>query len=233
MYVAKQHQIEPAAALDLAHNIGVGHLITSGPHGPNATFVPFNIASRGDGVVLQAHLNRVNTQWKDEGEALMVVHGPNARISGLDFPPERPGQKLPTVPTWNYVTVHLRGTLTIHDDEAWKSAHLEELVSHFEDEWRVGTHSSYELVKAAFVAIVGVEIEVSEVIGKAKLGQNLSPADIEYTAGRLRDRDAAAGPVADLMEEIAIPWAESREERVSHARHGAGRRLDIAGGLAQ
>lgn len=232
MYVAKQHAMTEDAALDVARSIGVGQLVTAGEGGLDATLVPFNIVTRGDAVVLQAHLNRVNAQWKDTGEAMMIVQGPNAMVSGLDFPEEDADQKLPTVPTWNYVTVHLKGNLTFHDDDAWKRSHLTALVEQFEGEWRVGTHSSYELVNAAFVALVGVEIEVTEIIGKAKLGQNMSPADIAHTAQHLRERNPDGASVADLMEEIAVPWAQAREERVLNAKHGRGS-LPFAGGLAQ
>lgn len=232
MYVAKQHSMSEDAALDVARTIGVGQLITSGEDGLNATFVPFNVVRREDCVVLQTHLNRVNTQWKDAGEAMFIVQGPSAHISGTDFPAEEEGQKLPTVPTLNYVTVHLRGTLTAHDDDAWKRSHLTALVDQFEGEWRVGTHSSYELVNAAFVALVGVELEVTEIVGKAKLGQNMSPADIQHTAQHLRERDPSGSSVAELMEEIAIPWSQAREERVTNAKHGRGS-LPFSGGLAQ
>lgn len=231
MYVAKQHSMNNAVALDVARSIGVGQLITLGENGFNATFVPFNLVER-DGVVhLQAHLNRVNAQWRDTGEAMFIVQGPSAHVSGTDFPTESEGQKLPTVPTLNYVTVHLRGTVSFHDDDAWKRSHLTALVEQFEGEWRVGTHSSYELVNTAFVAFVGVEIEVTEIIGKAKLGQNMSPADIRHTAQHLRERDPASASVAELMEEIALPWSQAREERVMNAKHGRVS-LPISGGLA-
>lgn len=219
MYVAKQHSMSESAALEIARSIGVGQLISVGEHGLNATFVPFNIVSRADGVVVQAHLNRVNTQWKDDGDALLIVQGPSAHVAGTDLPAERKGQKLPTVPTLNYVTVHFHGRLSYHDDDAWKRAHLEALVEEFEDEWRVGTHSSYKLAEAAFVALVGVELEVARIEGKAKLGQNMSPVDIAHTAQHLRQR-GSSGEVADLMEEIAVPWAQDREERVASAKHG-------------
>ncbi|WP_406712943.1 FMN-binding negative transcriptional regulator [Trueperella pyogenes] len=218
MYVAQQHAMDETAAIEFASGVGMGQLVSVGSAGLNATFLPFNIETRGERLFAQFHLNRVNPQWKDSGEAMLIVQGPSAHISGLDFPAERPGQKLPTVPTLNYITVHLKGSLSIHDDEAWKQAHLAKLVEHFESEWRIGKHTSYELVRAAFVAMVGLELEITEVIGKAKLGQNLSSEAIVYTANHLRTRDTSACPVADLMEAIAIPWAKSREARVAEAR---------------
>ncbi len=232
MYVAKQHSMSEATALGVARSIGVGQLVSVGDGTLNATFVPFNIVNRDGLIVLQAHLNRVNTQWKDVGEAMMIVQGPSAHVAGTDFPAERREQKLPTVPTLNYVTVHLRGTLSFHDDDEWKRSHLTSLVDQFEGEWRIGTHSSYELVNNALVALVGVELEVSDVIGKAKLGQNMSPADLQYTAQHLRERDPDGSSVADLMEEIALPWAEDRAKRIDDAR-GDRKPLSIAGGLAE
>lgn len=233
MYVANQHAMKPDAALEVAREAGVGQFVSYGKNGLNATLLPFNVVTRDDGVVvLQAHFNKVNTQWEDEGDAMVIVQGPNAHVSALDMPPEQEGQKMPTVPTWNYVTVHLKGKFSVHTDNDWKIAHLTALVEQFEGEWRVGTHSSYELVNNALVAIVGVELEVSEIIGKAKLGQNLSPADVKYTAQHLRERDPKSASVADLMEEIALPWSEAREDRVTNAASTGKSTLRISGGLA-
>ncbi|WP_164712336.1 FMN-binding negative transcriptional regulator [Trueperella bialowiezensis] len=215
--MARQHAMGDDDALAVVEQAGAGQFITAGPNGLNATFVPFNVDRRGEQIFLQTHLTRVNPQWRDDADTLVVVQGPQARVSGMDLPPETPTQRLPNVPTWNYVTVHVRGEFTVHDDAEWKTAHLTKLVERFESEWRVGTHSSYELVNNALAAMVGVEIRVREIVGKAKLGQNMSPVEIAQTAEHMRNRDAAAGPVADLMEDIAIPWAQAREERVEGA----------------
>ena len=60
----------------------------------------------------------------------------------------------------------------------------------------------------------------------------MSPADIQHTAQHLRERDPSGSSVAELMEEIAIPWSQAREERVTNAKHGRGS-LPFSGGLAQ
>lgn len=219
MYVARQHAMGEDDALAVVEKAGAGQLVTVGSQGINATFLPFLIGRRDGQVVLQTHLNRVNPQWRDDAEVLVIVQGPDARVSGMDMPAESAKQRLPNAPTWNYVTVHLRGEMTIHDDHAWKTDHLSKLVEQFEDEWRVGTHSSYELVNNALVALVGVEIAVREIVGKAKLGQNMSPLEIAQTAQRMRARDASSASVAGLMEDVAVPWAQAREERVEGVRH--------------
>ena len=71
-------------------------------------------------------------------------------------------------------------------------------------------------------AIVGVDVKVTEIIGKAKLSQNLSAEEIAATAANLRRRrdKSASTQIAELMENLAIPTAAARAEAVERAKHG-------------
>jgi transcriptional regulator len=108
------------------------------------------------------------------------------------------------VPTWNYVSVHAHGPLRwVHDDE-WLAELLQQLTDEHEagrpEPWRVSD------APAAFTAslrqaIVGLEISVTRLEGKLKLGQNRSRADREGVIAELRQRgDAASAAVADAMQ---------------------------------
>jgi transcriptional regulator len=91
--------------LAFARDRGFGVLTLNGPDGPLAAHVPFLIAD--DGAAVELHLARSNPVARAAlpAPALIAVSGPDAYVS-----PDWYG--LPDqVPTWNYVAVHLRGTL--------------------------------------------------------------------------------------------------------------------------
>ncbi|MEO0624863.1 MAG: FMN-binding negative transcriptional regulator [Pseudomonadota bacterium] len=81
------------------------------------------------GVRLEAHLVRSNPLARALAEgprsAVLVVSGPDGYIS-----PDWYGVE-DKVPTWNYVAVHLKGTLTLADPESLQG-HLERLSARFE-----------------------------------------------------------------------------------------------------
>ncbi|OLT30555.1 hypothetical protein BJF79_38700 [Actinomadura sp. CNU-125] len=59
-------------------------LVTSTPNGLLATFVPVLYdPSAGEQGALLAHVARNNDQWREpvEGEAMAIVHGPDAYVS--------------------------------------------------------------------------------------------------------------------------------------------------------
>lgn len=229
MYVARQFALDEAEAMRRAAEIGRGQFVTSGPEGLDATLLPFTTRREADGGwVLEAHMARVNPQWRlpddsASGEVLVIVSGPDAHVRGTDMPPEPADARFPRVPTWNHLTIHLHGEIVARPDRDFEERHLRELVEKFEPRWRVGTHSDPRLVMAALPALVGVQVRVREIRGKAKLSQNLSSADLEHTIASMRRRgEPQASAVADLMEEISVPWALAREERSRAAARAAG-----------
>lgn len=217
MYVAEQFAMEPGEALQQASDVGVGDLITHGQRGIDVTYLPFVLLDDDGGPRrLTSHLARTNQQWHDEGPATWVVHGPDAYISPTVIPEPEVPTRMPTVPTWNYLTVHLRGQLVVHHDPEWKLASLYDLVARHEPSWRI-ENGPLEAIERMLPAIVGIEFIVEEVIGKAKLSQNRSSSDLTSMASAL----AAQGhspETADLMRRLALPYIEAREDRVAKAR---------------
>ncbi|NKZ08309.1 FMN-binding negative transcriptional regulator [Actinomadura latina] len=60
------------------------------------------------GASLLGHMNRANPHWRalrDGGDVLAVFQGPHAYISPAAY------EQRPAAPTWNFVTVHLRGRI--------------------------------------------------------------------------------------------------------------------------
>ncbi len=108
-----------AQNLSFARERGFGVLTIGGADGPLASHIPFVLSA--DDATFGAHVVRSNPiAGLLEGEgvsALMIISGPDAYISpdwyGLDD----------QVPTWNYVAVHLRGTLRrLPDQLRWTSS---------------------------------------------------------------------------------------------------------------
>ena len=86
------------------------------------------------------------------------------------------------MPTWNYVTAHVHGALTVHDDVEWLTALVRRLTDQHEagrpTPWSVDD-APEKFVQGQLRAIVGVEIAISRIEGKFKLSQNRPDADID------------------------------------------------------
>lgn len=163
----------------LVAKVRTGWLVTSrAGDAPAATFLP--IIWRGDTVV--AHLAKANPHWReieDDNPALLIVTGPDAYISPSWYAAKAEHGKV--VPTWNYTAVHLTGTVrVIVDDYEWLRAAVTDLTDQHEQPreqpWHV-TDAPESYVESQLRGIVGVELRVAGVEGKAKLSQNRSEAD--------------------------------------------------------
>lgn len=110
-----------------ARNRGFGLLTLNGPDGPLAAHVPFLIAA--DGLAVDLHLARSNPIARSSfpAKALIAVSGPDGYIS-----PDWYGVP-DQVPTWNYVAVHLRGTLHEMPPETLRD-HVDALSARYEAE---------------------------------------------------------------------------------------------------
>jgi transcriptional regulator len=162
-------------------------LVTVDPDGvPVATLLP--ILWRGDVVI--AHMAKANPQWRtitDGAPGLLIVAGPDAYISPSWYAAKAEHGKV--VPTWNYSTVHLSGTVRIHEDSEWLRGAVTELTRTHEGgrehPWQV-TDAPEPYVRAQLNGIVGVEFTVTRVEAKAKHSQNRSEADRAGVVAGLR-----------------------------------------------
>lgn len=217
MYVAEQFAITTTDALAEVAARGVGDLITHGERGIDVTYLPFVLLPDDGGPRrLTTHVARTNQQWQDEGAATWVVHGPDAYISPGVVPAQPQPQRMPTVPTWNYLVVHLRGRLIAHHDDEWKLRSLRDLTARHEPGWRL-ENGPLAAIERMLPAIVGIEFVVDAVIGKAKMSQNRSSADLLSIAATLADAGHSPG-TGEVMRRLALPYIQAREERVAQAR---------------
>lgn len=192
--------------------VGFGHLVThsidaDGVGQLNATAIPFLVDD--ELIAVRAHVARANAHWKsiDGVDALLIVPGADTYISPRWYPSKAEHQRV--VPTSNYELAHVRGTVSVRHDAAWKLALIRELTDVNEcrvsdpvetQPWSVDDAPD-DFVEKQLKAIVGIELTVADVQLKRKMSQNKSDADRHgAVAGLRRTGDSAALVAADMME---------------------------------
>ncbi|MFL6172207.1 MAG: FMN-binding negative transcriptional regulator [Marmoricola sp.] len=196
MYVPRFNQVQDEAEIRaMVAGSGVGELITTAGDGyPRSTLLP--VLWEGDRVI--AHFARANPHWQTiapDAPALLVCAGAGAYVSPAWYATKAEHGRV--VPTWNYSSVHLTGRVRVHEDVAWLRDAVTRLTDHHEsgrpDRWHVGDAPA-TYIDGQLRGIVGVEMIVEKVEGKAKLSQNRSEEDRRGVVEGL-----SAGPAQDTL----------------------------------
>jgi transcriptional regulator len=175
-----------------------GALVTTGPQGLDANHIPFLIDEASGGKKLLAHVARANALWKevkDGDEALVIFRADDAYVSPNWFPSKHEFHR--QVPTWNYRVVHAHGRIFVRDDERFVRGVVARLTRVHESQtgdakpWKM-TDSSAEYIDQMLANIVGIEIEVTRLVGKWKLSQNKEERDRMSAAQELSKRGEEA-----------------------------------------
>jgi transcriptional regulator len=174
-----------------AHPLGI--LVTQGSAGLDADHIPFEFdADKGTHGILTAHVARANPVWQNcpTGTPVMVIfRGAQAYISPNWYPSKHETHK--EVPTWNYEVVHAHGTMTIRDDERYVRGIVARLTRRHEASepkpWKMGD-AAEEYINEQLRRIVGIEISITSLVGKVKLGQNKQARDRLGAADNLASR---------------------------------------------
>ena len=177
----------------------LGVLITHGAQGLDANHLPFELdATVGKHGVLRAHVARNNPVWQsivNGDEVLVVFRSQDAYISPNWYPSKHESHK--QVPTWNYQVVHAHGRITLHDDEPYVRGLVARLTRTHEaaepKPWKMGD-APPDYINAMLKSIVGLEVDITRLVGKFKLSQNREVRD-RVSAGQtlLSQGDGALG----------------------------------------
>jgi transcriptional regulator len=196
MYLPKHfEQADRDALIALMRERPLATLVIATPDGPTADLVPLEyVAEEGEHGTLRGHVARANPLWQHAGaQALVVFTGPDAYISPGWYASKREHGKV--VPTWNYAMVQARGALRVHDDAPWLRALVGQLTERHEaaqaKPWSVDD-APEDYVQQMLRAIVGIEIELTSLVGKWKVSQNRSAADRAGVAQGLAATDPAS-----------------------------------------
>lgn len=194
---------------DLIRAYPLGTIVHLGPDGLNANHIPFLIdPAAGPLGTLLAHVARNNALWREASpdlETLVIFQGPDAYISPNWYATKRETHEV--VPTYNYAVVHAYGRVQIHDDEKWLRGVIGKLTKVMEasqpSPWKMAD-APRDYLNTRLTEIVGVEIEITRLIGKSKLSQNRPLADREGAVAGLRGTGNPGDVATAEMMEMLI-----------------------------
>jgi transcriptional regulator len=186
-----------ATLLTPAHDPWVTHLplvrVAAGAAGAQAA-APIGL--------LEGHVARANphwNRWREQPGCVALFHGPSSYVS-----PSLYGTSA-AVPTWNYIVVHVHGTIGIVDDPAATEPILKRLIARFEPAYA----AQWDDLDAGYkdrmlAAIVGLRITVQHVDAKFKLSQNRPADDRERVGSAFAAGTPAQADLAGWMRRLGI-----------------------------
>jgi transcriptional regulator len=212
MYVpAHFEETRPEVLHELIRDHSLAALVTVGPAGLNANHIPLEIDPEPAPLgTLRGHVARGNPVWRDfsrDVEALAIFQGPQAYISPAWYRTKRETGKV--VPTYNYAVVHAYGPMRVIEDREWLRGLVERLTDRHEagrpGAWKVGDAPA-DFIEQMLGGIVGIEIQLTRLVGKWKVSQNRPMADREEVVKALRELPGSdARAMASLVEKAAGP----------------------------
>lgn len=200
MYVpAHFAETRPAELQRIIRENPLGMLVTTHAGALDANHVPFEFdPDAGPHGRLSCHVARANPVWRELDGAgsvsvLVVFRGVEGYVSPNWYPSKHEAHR--QVPTWNYEVVHAHGKAAVVDQERFVRGVVARLTRAHEAAeprpWRM-TDSAPDYIDSLLQNIVGIEIQLERLVGKAKLSQNREARDRLNAAAELERRDRAA-----------------------------------------
>jgi transcriptional regulator len=207
MYLPRHFEIsDPVRLREFMQAHPLATLVVADASGLCADHIPLMVTgSEASGWKLAGHVARANPLWKkaEAGiDCLAIFHGPQHYISPNWYATKKEHGKV--VPTWNYEVVHVQGRLRAVDDVEWLRAFLQRLTeTHERDQskpWLM-EDAPEEYLRRMLQAVVGVEVEITALIGKAKMSQNQFEANQDSVITALRQtKNIVSIEMADKIE---------------------------------
>jgi len=184
MYTPRAFVLDDLPELQqLIQHTRLAQLVTFGEQGLQASHLPLLInPDEGSNGTLYGHLTKANPQWHDlqnGSDALVIFAGADAYISPAFYPAKAEHGKV--VPTWNYIAVHAYGKAEVFTDAERVLAVVTALTDRHEGNrpqpWKV-SDAPADYIDGMLKAIVAFALPIERLVGKRKLSQNRSAADI-------------------------------------------------------
>lgn len=178
-YPPKQHQDDNHEhMIEVIKTYPLAILISVKDNVPLISHLPL-IYSEGK---LIGHLDTYNPQaelLKDSNDVTIIFSGPQCYISPSIYSTTQ-------LPTWNYIMVHLKGTVKEIADPKTVMQSMIDLTSFLEAPEHKYTLALDNPRMAQFISYVrGFEIDITHWEGKFKLSQDKKPSDIESARNEL------------------------------------------------
>lgn len=167
---------------------------------PIATQVPVFIEEQDGKSVVRGHLMKHTDHHRaflHNENVLVVFTGHHTYVSGTWY-------SKPHIPsTWNYMSVHAKGTIRFLDDNALADV-LRKTSLHFENfdpaSGTVFDNLPAEFVQRVMPYIVGFEIEITDLDTVFKLSQDRDRESYQNIIAQLQQQDEAGRVIAAEME---------------------------------
>jgi transcriptional regulator len=203
-----EDRIEVLQALIKRHPLGT--LVATTSEGLTANHIPMQatleLGGRG---LLRGHIARANSLWRElaaDAPVLAIFTGADRYVSPTWYPSKQEHGK--AVPTWNYASVHLKGTIRFIEEAPWLRGFVTELTEVYEqgrpNRWHV-SDAPQDYMEAMLRAIVGFEIQVSSIQGKFKGSQNRAVGDREGVRSAFRRESEPATELSEVVTEPPAP----------------------------
>lgn len=199
MYVPPRFQVKD---LQIVKNAIAKHPFCTLLSKNEISHLPLILADNSDSLRLEGHMAKMNPQWQDlqnNSDVTVLVHGPNSYVTSSWYEKN-------DVPTWNYLAIHLKGTLKLIDDYEGLTGILKKSTAHFEttskNPWEFEIPEDLAGPGKLLRAIGGFEIKVTDIQAKMKISQNRSPVDRQNVIKGLSTErnDENSRAIAELMK---------------------------------
>lgn len=171
MYIPKQYLLKDEQKIrQFIKEYSFASFVSMHDGVPSATHLPLYLSA--DHQYLYGHFARANPQWKDiEGQQVLAIFsGPHSYISSSWY------ETKDSVPTWNYVAVHVNGSIEFLKDEEEIRLSLHHLIDKYET-----PNSTYDVnavdskyMNSLLKGIVPFKLHITSIEAVAKLSQGHS-----------------------------------------------------------
>ena len=181
----------------LVHN-SFGILVNQVAGKPWATHIPLELSVDDQGNdILVSHISKANPQWKnfeENNEVLCIFNGPHSYISSSWYKEEE-------VPTWNYIAVHVYGTIEILDEEA-VLASLHKLVDKYEANSKnpISIDNLSKKTMRQIKGVVGFQIKIDKIQAAYKLSQGRQHDHPKIISALEEQKTSGSKEVASLIK---------------------------------
>lgn len=200
MYIPSNVKMKDESVIhNFINEFGFGVIVSNSLTGTHLPFVLHR--EEGEYGVLYSHCAKANPHWKElNGENVLIIFsGPHSYISPTWY------AQSPAVPTWNYASVHAYGKVSLLNDSQTLEV-VEEVVHKYEPELLVKRDViTNEFRDKLLTGIVGFKIELSNIEGKLKLGQQRKLEDqIGVYDAFKNSEDINAQSLAQYMKKLSL-----------------------------
>jgi transcriptional regulator len=200
MYLPSKYKNEDLAEVkDFIRSNSFAILVNQLKGRPWATHTPLELDKDEAGNdILIGHIARANPQWKafeEKTEVLCIFNGPHSYVSSSWYKEEE-------VPTWNYIAVHIYGSLTIMTESevlTW----LHGLVDHYEkdEEKPLSLKNMSPATLRQVKGVVGFRIKINQIQAAYKLSQGREEDHARIIQELKNKKDAGSKQVSQIMTE--------------------------------